>query len=126
MFLSFFPQCCFNSDVNSSFKSTLSIHNSWLVNFDSSIDGPLITKGPNIEMMTLRILLFDTDKLLSTTWICKTSFCRCHSNPSTLSFSSKPIIFDDILLFCNFKYISRPLDIHLCKRKLPVFKMLIT
>ena len=86
--------------------------------------GAIIPRGSNIELMKLRIPLFDTGKFLSTALICKTSFCRSHSNLSARSigklFSSKSTTFHDISLFSNDKSISRLLDIHLCKGKPPV------
>ena len=110
-------QHCFNSDGNSSSQSTLSHHNSWMINFGSSMAGAIIPRGSNIELMKLRIPLFDTGKFLSTALICKTSFYESHSNPSARSigksFSSKSTTFDDISLFGN-KSISQSLDIHLC------------
>ena len=90
----------FNSDANFSSQSTLSLHNSWMINFGSSMAGVIIPRGSFIELMKLRIPLFDTGKFLSTALICKTSFCRSHSNPSVRSigksFSSKSTTFDDI------------------------------
>ena len=35
-------QRCFNSDGNSSSQSTLRLHNSWMFNFGSSVDGAII------------------------------------------------------------------------------------
>ena len=70
-----YSQRCFNSDGNSSSQSTLSLHNSWMMNLGSRMAGAIIPRESNIELMKLRIPLFDTGKFLSTALICKTSFC---------------------------------------------------
>ena len=53
-------QRCFNSECNWSSQSKLRLHNSWMINFGSSMASAIIPRGSNIELMKLRIPLFDT------------------------------------------------------------------
>ena len=102
----------------------------WMISLDLRVAWTSIPRRLNIELIKVRMYLFDDGKILFTVLIGSTSLIGFHNKLSFLSFgiSCRPkfTILDVNSLTLNDLSISQSLAIHLCKRNPPVLEIHVT